>query len=40
MKNKMIRGQVVAGMESMMLTACGSKETLGTAKSINLGKNL
>ena len=31
MKNKMIRGLVVAGMVSMMLTACGSKETLGTA---------
>ena len=31
MKNKMVRGLVVAGMVSMMLTACGSKETLGTA---------
>ena len=31
MKNKMVKGLVVAGMVSMMLTACGSKETLGTA---------
>ena len=34
MKNKMIRGLVVAGMVSMMLTACGSNKKKTQCQSL------
>lgn len=36
MKNKMVRGLVVAGMVSMMLTACGSKEQADVVQSTDM----
>ncbi len=36
MKNKMVRGLVVAGMVSMMLTACGSKEQADVVQTTDM----
>lgn len=36
MKNKMVRGLVVAGMISMMLTACGSKEQADVVQTTDM----
>ena len=39
MKNKMVKGLVIAGMVSMMLTACGSKESTDRPQNVDTAVN-